>query len=104
MNQFAQALSAQNQSQSARNHTAPGMSMAQLGQAAHNQFANTYAQQYAQQWQHQQYNAGRFNQMAAERQHKFMIDGRTMTFEQFLDEVAPEPGAMRTFLTLKYQR
>ena len=65
-----------------------------------------HAQQYAQQWQyqHQQYNAVMFNQMAAERQHRFMIDGRTMTFEQFLDEVAPEPGAMRTFLTLKYQR
>ena len=65
---------------------------------------NLHAQQYAQQWQHQQYNAVMFNQMAAERQHRFMIDGRTMTFEQFLDEVAPEPGAMRTFLTLKYQR
>ena len=65
---------------------------------------NQHAQQSAQQWQHQQYAAGMFNQMAAERQHRFMIDGRTMTFDQFLDEVAPEPGAMRTFLTLKYQR
>lgn len=80
MNQFAQPLPAQ--------------------QSAMNQ----HAQQYAQQWQYQQYKAGMFNQMAAERQHKFMIDGRTMTFDQFLDEVAPEPGAMRTFLTLKYQR
>jgi hypothetical protein len=80
MNIFAQALAGQNQSQSAMNH----------------------AQQYAQQWQYQQYNAGMFNQMAAERQHRFMIDGRTMTFEQFLDEVAPEPSVMRTFLTLKY--
>jgi len=55
------------------------------------------ANMYAQQFQHA-------NAALQKHQHKFMIDGRTMTFDQFLDEVAPEPGAMRTFLTLKYQR
>ena len=33
---------------------------------------------------------------------RYMIDGRRMCFQQFLDEVAPEPGAQRTWLTLKY--
>lgn len=74
-----------------------------LGQAQMSQMvANQFAQQYAQQWQHQ---AGQFNQMATQRQHRFMLDGRTMTFEEFLDEVAPgNENPMRTFLTLKYQR
>lgn len=36
-------------------------------------------------------------------QHGFMIEGRTMTFQQFLDELAPgEDNPMRTFLMLKY--
>jgi hypothetical protein len=36
-------------------------------------------------------------------QHGFMIDGRTMTFRDFLDELAPgDDNPMRTFLTLKY--
>ena len=40
-----------------------------------------------------------------ENRHQFMLDGRTMTFQEFLDEVAPDlDSPMRTFLTLKYQR
>jgi hypothetical protein len=40
-----------------------------------------------------------------ENRHQFMLDGRTMTFREFLDEVAPDQDSpMRTFLTLKYQR
>jgi len=36
-------------------------------------------------------------------QHRWMIDGRTMTFRDFLDEIAPgEDNPQRTFLTLKY--
>lgn len=68
----------------------------QLGQS------QMLANQSAQQWQHL---AGQFNQLAAQRQHRFMIDGRSMTFNDFLDEVAPDTDSpMRTFLTLKYQR
>ena len=33
----------------------------------------------------------------------YMIDGVWMTFEQFLDQVAPGDSPMRTFLTLKYK-
>ncbi len=40
----------------------------------------------------------------AQQQHRFMIDGRTMTFNQWLDELAPgEDNSLRTFLILKYQ-
>jgi len=36
-------------------------------------------------------------------QHTWMIDGRTMTFRDFLDEIAPgEDNPQRTFLMLKY--
>lgn len=36
-------------------------------------------------------------------QHTWMIDGRTMTFRDFLDEIAPgDDNPQRTFLTLKY--
>lgn len=36
-------------------------------------------------------------------QHTWMIDGRTMTFRQFLDEIAPgEDNPNRTYLMLKY--
>jgi hypothetical protein len=34
-------------------------------------------------------------------QRNYMINGRRMTFQQFLDEVAPGQSPQRTFLTLK---
>ena len=34
----------------------------------------------------------------------WMIDGRTMTFEQWLDEIAPDDSPQRTFLILKYKK
>lgn len=37
-------------------------------------------------------------------QHRYMINGKTMTFDQFLDELCPESDdPMRTFLILKYK-
>lgn len=37
-------------------------------------------------------------------QHKYMINGRTMNFDDFVNELCPDPeDPMRTFLTLKYQ-
>lgn len=37
-------------------------------------------------------------------QHTWMVNGKTMTFEQFLDEICPDPDdAMRTLLILKYR-
>jgi hypothetical protein len=38
-------------------------------------------------------------------QHAWMIDGRTMTWTDFLDELAPgEHNPMRSFLILKYKK
>ncbi len=63
--------------------------------------ANMAAQQQA---LYNQYSQGMFNQMAADRKHRYMINGRTMTWEEFLDELAPgEDNPMRTFLILKYK-
>jgi hypothetical protein len=46
-----------------------------------------------------------FNAVFEQRQHQWMIDGRTMTFDQWLDEIAPgEDNSQRTFLLLKYKR
>lgn len=46
-------------------------------------------------------------QLAQLRRHQleYMIDGRSMTFAQFLDEVCPDPeDPTRTYLTLKYKK
>ena len=55
--------------------------------------ANMYAQQS------QAYNAA-----MQKNQHRYMINGVTMTWTQFLDELAPgDDNPMRTFLILKYK-
>lgn len=37
-------------------------------------------------------------------QHQWMINGKTMTFDQFLDELCPDPeDSMRSLLILKYR-
>ncbi len=72
-------------------------------QAASGQHAaNMSAQQQA---MYNQYAQGMFNQVAADRQHRWMIDGRTMTWDEWLDELAPgEDNSLRTFLILKYKQ
>ena len=46
-----------------------------------------------------------YNSALSARQHRFMIDGRTMSFDDFLDEIAPgDDNPMRTFLILKYKK
>ena len=68
-----------------------------------NQFQSAYNQYAAQnlaQTPQAQFNAALLGQY----QKKFMINGVTMTFREFLDEIAPgEDNSLRTFLTLKYQ-
>ena len=84
------------------------LTQAQLQGQINNQFQSAYGQYAAQsvatlgltsQAQH--------NAMAAllgQHQKKFMLNGRLMTFAEFLDEIAPgEDNSLRTFLTLKYQ-
>ena len=56
------------------------------------------AQMYAQQQQ-------MYNDALSARQTSWMINGVRMTFEQFLDEIAPgDDNPMRTFLILKYKK
>jgi len=46
-----------------------------------------------------------YNSALSARQHQYMINGRSMTFDEFLDEVAPgDDNPQRTFLILKYKK
>lgn len=87
----------------AQNSAANSMfgSAGQIGSAYQaNQLAsNAHAAAMAQQ-QMAQYNAA-----MQRRQHRWMVNGVTMTFDEFLDEMAPgEDNPMRTFLILKYKQ
>lgn len=91
------------------NTAAMGMNqLTGLANQAFNQARNQYQQNQLASPQHQQamlaQQQAAYNSMLNQRQHRYMINGRTMTFEQWLDELAPgEDNPMRTFLTLKYQ-
>ncbi len=59
---------------------------------------NHAAQMYAQQQQ-------AYNHALARNQQQWMINGQRMTFDEFLNEVAPgDDNPMRTFLILKYKK
>jgi hypothetical protein len=59
--------------------------------------ANMLAQQQA------AYTAAQLGRLG-QLQHRYMINGRSMDFDQFLDELAPgDDNPMRTFLILKYK-
>jgi hypothetical protein len=71
-------------------------------QNAYNQ-NQAYSGQHASNMLAQQQAA--YNSALSARQHRFMIDGRTMSFDDFLDEVAPgDDNPQRTFLILKYKK
>jgi hypothetical protein len=58
-----------------------------------------YSQQYAQ----QAALKGPPPHAMRKNQHRWMINGRTMTWQEFLDEMAPgDDNPQRTFLMLKY--
>lgn len=90
---------------------APQPTVSQLSQLANQQFNMAYSQQLIQQNQaSQQYNQSLAQQQLgawqslAQQRHEWMINGRTMTFEDFLDEICPDPDdPQRTYLTLKYK-
>jgi len=64
---------------------------------------NAYAQQ-AGQYSQAQMQAMQLGLARHKQQHKYMINGRTMDFKQFLDELCPDADdPMRTFLILKYK-
>ena len=71
-----------------------------------NQMAsNSHSASMLAQQQAVQYNQVLMQSQMAQQQHHWMINGRTMTFDQWLDELAPgEDNALRTFLILKYKK
>ena len=72
-----------------------------LANSALNQSYNNYQ---AQQAQAAQYNQILMQSQMAQQQHRYMINGRTMSFSDWVDELAPgEDNPMRTFLILKYK-
>lgn len=74
-----------------------------LGQTWYQQASAAQQQGYQQAMTQQQLAA--MQQSMARHKEDWMIDGKRMTFEQFLDEVAPgEDNSLRTFLILKYKK
>ena len=65
---------------------------------ANQQFNNAYNQMLAA----QQQQLGAYN--LARQKHEWMVNGQTMTFDEFLDTICPdEDDPHRTFLMLKYK-
>jgi hypothetical protein len=98
---------AQQQYQQAQNQ-AQGLNLSQLAQQAHNQFGsayNAYAQQgMNQQLATQQYNAHIANLGRTTSTHRWMIDGKTMDFEEFVNTIYPDECAEKTYLILKFKK
>jgi len=78
--------------------------LSQLQGLANQAFNQQYNQYQASQTQAALYNQILMQSQMARQQHRYMINGRTMSFDQWLDELAPgEDNPMRTFLILKYK-
>ena len=102
------AQQAQQQYQQAQNQ-AQGLNLSQLAAQAHNQFGSAY-NAYAQQSMNQQYaaqaqiaNLGRTNHSAWINQ-RYMIDGKYMSLQQFVDFIWPEDCPEKTFFVLKHTK
>jgi hypothetical protein len=98
---------AQQQYQQTQNQ-AQGMNLGQLASMAHNQFGSAY-NAYAQQSMNQQYatqahmaQQRQFNQDWVER--RYMIDGKYMTLQEFMDFIWPEDCPDKTFFALKFTK
>lgn len=82
------------------------MTRQQLANHASQMFGQAYNQYLSQSLAAQQNIAAQQMMRAAmaQQQHQWMVNGRTMTFDEFLDEVCPDPDdPHRTYLTLKYK-
>jgi hypothetical protein len=95
-------------------HSAASLSMAQLSNHAQQQFNNAYAQgggaynAYAQQAMNQSYAAQQHQWIQGLGQtnstKRYMIDGKTMDFEEFVDTIYPDDCAEKTHLILKFKK
>lgn len=89
-----------NQLQGLANQASYSQSMINPGLAQNGYTGSIYSQQYAQ----QRMATAQYNAALERNQHRYMINGKTMTWDQFLDELAPgDDNPMRSFLTLKYK-
>jgi hypothetical protein len=81
-----------------------GLTLTQLATQAHNQFGHAY-NAYAQQSMHPQYAAQQrqFNADAWPDQ-RYMIEGKYMTLQEFVDFMWPEDCADKTFFLLKHTK
>ena len=52
----------------------------------------------------QQYNNLLWQTHMNKARSPWVINGRAMSFDQWLDEIAPDDGPQRTFLILKYKK
>lgn len=78
--------------------------LSQLQGLANQVLNQRYNNYQAQQAQAAQYNQILMQSQMAQQQHRYMINGRTMSFSDWVDELAPgEDNPMRTFLILKYK-
>jgi hypothetical protein len=105
---------AQQQYQQAQNQ-APGLNLGQLAQQAHNQFNsayNAYAQQGMNQHMAAQQHASQMSQMAnlgrtnhaIWAEQRYMIDGKYMSLQEFVNFIWPEDCADKTFFVLKFTK
>ena len=81
-----------------------GLTLTQLATQAHNQFGSAY-NAYAQQSMHPQYAAQQrqFNTDTWPDQ-RYMIEGKYMTLQEFVDFMWPEDCAEKTFFLLKHTK
>ena len=80
-----------------------GMTLQQLSQQAHNQFGSAY-NAYAQQGHAAQIaNLGKTNH-SAWIQQRYMIDGKYMSLQEFVNFIWPEECADKTFFLLKHTK
>ena len=85
-------------------NAAQGMNLGGLQNMANQMFNSQYNTYKAQQTQAAQYNQMLAQGLARQRT-EWMIAGRAVSFDEFLNELAPgDDNPMRTFLTLKYKR
>lgn len=81
----------------------PGLGLSQLGGLANQAFNQQYNTYQAQAQQAALYNQALAAGLAQQKT-EWMINGRAMSFEQFLDELFPDTeDAHRSFMILKYK-
>lgn len=82
-----------------------GMTLQQLAAQAHNQSGSAY-NAYAQQSMHPQYAAQQHRQLNQDTwpDQRYMIEGKYMSLQEFVDFIWPEDCADKTFFLLRHTK